>query len=49
MHDWIQKFDRFWADHLTSIQKVAEQKAKQLAARDASNKSTFSKEQNHGH
>src|ERR1700722_1131091 len=34
VHDWIQNLERFWTDHLTSIKEVAEQKAKQLAARD---------------
>jgi DNA-binding transcriptional ArsR family regulator len=32
VHDWTQKFERFWTDHLASIKEVAEQKAKQLAA-----------------
>jgi len=33
VHDWIQNFERFWTDQLASIKEVAEQKAKQLAAR----------------
>jgi DNA-binding transcriptional ArsR family regulator len=47
--DWIQHFERFWTDHLASIKEVAEQKAKQLAARDraASNHRPVSKEQRH--
>ena len=51
VHDWTQKFERFWTDHLDSIKQVAEQNAKQLAARDraASNPKTHSKEQGHGH
>jgi DNA-binding transcriptional ArsR family regulator len=50
VHDWTQKFERFWTDHLASIKEVAEQKAKQLAARDraASNNKPHSKEQRHG-
>jgi hypothetical protein len=50
VHDWIQKFARFWTDQLASIKEVAEQKAKQLAARDraASNHQPLSKEQRHG-
>src|SRR6184192_374984 len=34
VHDWIQNFARFWTEHLDSIKEAAEQKAKQLAARD---------------
>lgn len=34
VHDWIQNFERFWTGHLDSIKEAAEQKAKQLAARD---------------
>jgi DNA-binding transcriptional ArsR family regulator len=47
VHDWIQNFERFWTDHLDSIKRAAEQKAKQLAARDrgASNHQSHSKEQ----
>ena len=50
VHDWIQNFERFWTDQLASIKEVAEQKAKQLAARDraASNHQPLSKEQRHG-
>jgi DNA-binding transcriptional ArsR family regulator len=50
VHDWIQNFERFWTDHLSSIKEVAEQKAKQLAAHDraASNHQPHSKEQRHG-
>jgi DNA-binding transcriptional ArsR family regulator len=50
VHDWIQHFERFWTDQLDSIKEVAEQKAKQLAARDraASNPQPHSKEQRHG-
>jgi DNA-binding transcriptional ArsR family regulator len=39
VHDWIKNFDRFWTDHLDTIKRVAEQKAKQQ---------THSKEQRHG-
>jgi len=51
VHDWTQKFERFWTDYLDSINQVAEQKAKQLAARDraATNPKPHSKEQGHGH
>ena len=39
VHDWIQNFERLWTDHLTSIKQIAEQKARQRAARDrAANK-----------
>jgi DNA-binding transcriptional ArsR family regulator len=50
VHDWIQNFERFWTDQLASIKQAAEQKAKQLAARDraASNHQPVSKEQSHG-
>ncbi|HSV14127.1 MAG TPA: metalloregulator ArsR/SmtB family transcription factor [Tepidisphaeraceae bacterium] len=50
VHDWIQTFERFWTDHLGSIKQVAEQKAKQLAARDraASHPQPNSKEKRHG-
>ena len=34
VHDWIQHFERFWTDQLTSIKEAAELKAKQRAARD---------------
>ena len=46
---WIQTFDHFWTDQLASIKEAAEQKAKQLAARDraASNPQPLSKEQRH--
>jgi DNA-binding transcriptional ArsR family regulator len=49
VHDWIQTFERFWTDHLASIKEVAEQKAKQLAARDraGSNHRPNSKEHRH--
>ena len=51
VHDWTQKFERFWTDHLDSIKEVAERKAKQLAAqnRAASKHQPRSKEQGHGH
>jgi DNA-binding transcriptional ArsR family regulator len=50
VHDWIQNFERFWTGHLDSIKEAAEQKAKQLAAREraASNHQPRSKEQRHG-
>jgi DNA-binding transcriptional ArsR family regulator len=50
VHDWIQHFERFWTDQLAGIKEAAEQKARQLAARDraASNPSPHSKEQSHG-
>ena len=50
VHDWVQHFERFWTDHLAGIKEAAEQKAKQLAARDraASNHQPRSKEQSHG-
>jgi DNA-binding transcriptional ArsR family regulator len=46
VHDWIQRFERFWTDHLAGIKETAEQTAKQLAARDraASNHHPLSKE-----
>jgi DNA-binding transcriptional ArsR family regulator len=49
VHDWIHNFERFWTDQLASIKEAAEQKAKQLAARDraASNHQPHSKEQRH--
>jgi Mn-dependent DtxR family transcriptional regulator len=49
VHDWIQNFERFWTDQLASIKQAAEQKAKQLAARDraASHHQPFSKEKRH--
>jgi hypothetical protein len=49
VHDWIQHFEHFWTDHLASIKEAAEQKAKQLAARDraGSNHKPVSKEQRH--
>src|SRR5438874_11353709 len=34
VHDWIQNFERFWTDQLAGVKEAAEQKAKQLAARD---------------
>jgi DNA-binding transcriptional ArsR family regulator len=34
VHDWIQNFERLWTDHLASIKQVAEQKARERAARD---------------
>src|SRR5450432_4353964 len=34
VHDWIQTFERFWTEHLSSIKQAAELAAKQLAARD---------------
>src|SRR5437660_522858 len=50
VHDWTQKFERFWTDHLDSIKQAAELKARQLAARDraASHQKPHSKEQHHG-
>ena len=50
VHDWIQNFERFWTGHLAGIKEAAEQKAKQLAARDraASKPQPLSKEQRHG-
>jgi DNA-binding transcriptional ArsR family regulator len=50
VHDWIQHFERLWTDHLSSIKEVAEQKAKELAARNrvASKNQPISKEQSHG-
>jgi DNA-binding transcriptional ArsR family regulator len=50
VHDWIQKFERFWTDHLASIKEAAEKTARQLAARDraASRRQPLSKEQSHG-
>jgi DNA-binding transcriptional ArsR family regulator len=50
VHDWIHNFERLWTDHLDSIKEVAEQKAKQIAARNraASNRQPVSKEQSHG-
>ena len=50
VHDWIQNFERFWTDQLDSIKEAAEQKAKQLAARDpsASKHQPHLKEQSHG-
>ena len=49
VHDWIQNFERFWTDQLAGIKEAAEQKAKQLAARDrvSSNHQPHSKEQRH--
>jgi hypothetical protein len=46
VHDWIQNFERFWTDHLDSIKTAAEQKARELAARDrsASHQQPHSKE-----
>jgi DNA-binding transcriptional ArsR family regulator len=44
VHDWIQKFDRLWTDHLDTIKRVAEQKARQLAV---SKQQSHSKEQRH--
>lgn len=46
VHDWIQNFERFWTDHLSSIKKVAEQRAAQ--ARAASTHKPHSKEHGHG-
>ena len=50
VHDWIQNFEEFWTDHLDSIKEAAEQKAKQLAARDraAPKRQPLSKEQRNG-
>ena len=50
VHDWTQKFERFWTDHLDSIKEAAERKAKQLAARDraASIHPPLSKKERHG-
>src|SRR5262245_40147177 len=53
VHDWIEKFDRLWTDHLDSIKEAAElaaqKAARQNAARDraASNHKPSSKEQRH--
>ena len=49
VHDWIQYFEKFWTDQLSSIKEVAERKAKERAARDraANNHSPNSKEQRH--
>ena len=49
VHDWIQHFERFWTDQLSSIKEAAEQKAKQRAAHDraASNHKPLSKEKRH--
>jgi DNA-binding transcriptional ArsR family regulator len=49
VHDWIQTFERFWTDQLAGIKEAAEQKAKQLAARDraASKREPASKEKTH--
>jgi DNA-binding transcriptional ArsR family regulator len=49
VHDWIQNFERFWTGHLDSIKQAAEQKAKQLAARDRaeSKHKPLSKEHRH--
>src|SRR5580698_5138297 len=44
VHDWIQNFERFWTDQLASIKEIAEQKAKQLAARDRAASKPLSKE-----
>jgi DNA-binding transcriptional ArsR family regulator len=49
VHDWIQNFEQFWTGHLDSIKQVAEQKAKQLAARDRASTNHQPKEKNHGH
>ena len=35
VHDWVRTFEKFWTDHLDSIKQVAEQKARQRAAREA--------------
>jgi len=49
VHDWIQHFERFWTDQLSSIKEAAEQKAKQRATHDraASNHKPLSKENRH--
>jgi DNA-binding transcriptional ArsR family regulator len=49
VHNWIQQFERFWTDQLDSIKQVAEEKAKQRAARDraALQEQPLSKEQGH--
>jgi DNA-binding transcriptional ArsR family regulator len=49
VHNWIQQFERFWTDHLDSIKQVAEEKARQRAARDraALQEQPLSKEQRH--
>jgi DNA-binding transcriptional ArsR family regulator len=49
VHDWIQNFEQFWTGHLDSIKQAAEQKAKQLAARDRASTNHQPKEKNHGH
>lgn len=49
VHDWMQKFDRLWTDHLAGIKEAAEAAAEQRAARDraASDSSPHSTEQRH--
>jgi len=49
VHDWIQYFEKFWTEQLSSIKEVAERKARERAARDraATNHSSPSKEQRH--
>jgi DNA-binding transcriptional ArsR family regulator len=49
VHDWIQNFEQFWTGHLDSIKQAAEQKAKQLAARNRAGTNHQPKEKNHGH
>ena len=53
VHDWVQHFERFWTDQLSSIKQVAEHAQQSLdktAARDraASTQEPVSKEQRHG-
>src|SRR3954466_2578768 len=47
VHDWTQNFERLWTDHLAGIKEAAEEKARQLAAREraSSNQTPRSKEQ----
>src|SRR5438874_10402136 len=51
VHDWTKTFERFWTEHLDSIKHAAEEKARQLAARDraATKHPSASKEKPHGH
>ncbi len=49
VHDWIQHFERFWTDQLSSIKQAAERKAKQRAAQavTAPDKQIHFKEKRH--
>lgn len=48
VHDWIQHFERFWTYQLAGIKEAAEQKVKQLAARDrTASHQPISKEHHH--